>query len=100
MSLYLMYGLIILTTIIFFIIIKDKIKALRITGVITISSSLLLITLSFIARVIVNTSVTSINLSTITKYVFTKFISMSLILFIIGIIEILISKCIFKSIKT
>ena len=94
MSLYIMYGLIILATILLFIIIKDKIKALRITGILTISSSLLLIILALIAKFVINTSVTSINLSSITNYLLMKFASTSLVLFVIGLIEIIISKCI------
>ena len=99
MSLYIMYGLIILATIILFIIIKDKIKALRITGILTISSSLLLIVLALIAKFIINTSVTSINLSSITNYLLMKFASTSLVLFVIGLIEIIISKCIYLAKK-
>ena len=99
MSLYIMYGLIILATIILFIIIKDKIKALRITGILTISSSLLLIVLALIAKFIINTSVTSINLSSITNYLLMKFASTSLVLFVIGLIEIIISKCIYLTKK-
>lgn len=99
MSLYIMYGLIILVTILLFIIIKDKIKALRITGILTISSSLLLIVLALIAKFIINTSVTSINLSSITNYLLMKFASTSLALFVIGLIEIIISKCIYLTKK-
>lgn len=99
MSLYIMYGLIILVTILLFIIIKDKIKALRITGILTISSSLLLIVLALIAKFIINTSVTSINLSSITNYLLMKFASTSLVLFVIGLIEIIISKCIYLTKK-
>ena len=99
MSLYIMYGLIILATIILFIIIKDKIKALRITGILTISSSLLLIVLALIAKFIINTSVTSINLSSITNYLLMKFAGTSLVLFVIGLIEIIISKCIYLTKK-
>lgn len=94
-----MYALIILVTIILFIIIKDKIKALRITGILTISSSLLLIVLALIAKFIINTSVTIINLSSITNYLLMKFASTSLVLFVIGLIEIIISKCIYLTKK-
>ena len=99
MGLYIMYGLIILVTILLFIITKDKIKALRITGILTISSSLLLIVLALIAKFIINTSVTSINLSSITNYLLMKFASTSLALFIIGLTEIIISKCIYLTKK-
>lgn len=99
MNLYLMYGLIILMTIILFIIIKDKLKALRITGIITISSSALLIILSLIAKFVINTFVTNINLSFMTDYLIIKFASTSLVLFVLGLIEIIISKCIYLTKK-
>ncbi len=99
MSLYIMYGLIILITIILFIIIKDKLKALRITSIITISSSILLIILALIAKFIINTFVTNINLSFITDYLLIKFASTSLVLFVLGLIEIIISKCIYLTKK-
>jgi len=92
MKLYLMYGLIFLITILFFIIIKDKIKALRLTSIITIITSLILVIISLIAKFVIELSFTSINLSWLTNYLLIKFVTTSLILFIIGIIELIISK--------
>ena len=101
MNLYLIYLSIIILTLIFFILIKDKIKALKLTGILTMSSSILLISLSFIIKIILTSNITTINISTITNYIFLKFIYTSLILFIIGIIEIILSKYIYskKTIK-
>ena len=101
MNLYLIYLSIIILTLIFFILIKDKIKALKLTGILTMSSSILLIILSFIIKIILTSNITTINISTITNYIFVKFIYTSLILFIIGIIEIILSKYIYskKTIK-
>lgn len=101
MNLYLIYLSIIILTLIFFILIKDKIKALKLTGILTMSSSILLIILSFIIKIILTSNITTINISTITNYIFLKFIYTSLILFIIGIIEIILSKYIYskKTIK-
>lgn len=96
MNLYLMYFLILILTLIFFALIKDKIKALRLTGILTISSSILLIVLTFIIKIIINTNVTMINISTITNYVFQKFVYTSIILFILGMTEILVSKYIYQ----
>ena len=95
MKLYLMYGLIILINIIIIIIMEDKTKALNLTGLITLSSAILLILLSFIAKIIISNTITTINLSNIINYLFKKFISMSKILFLIGITEIIISKYIY-----
>jgi len=95
MKLYLMYGLIILINIIIIIIMEDKTKALNLTGLIALSSAILLIVLSFIAKIIISNTITTINLSNIINYLFKKFISMSIILFLVGIIEIIISKYIY-----
>lgn len=95
MNLYLIYLSIIILTFLLFVLIKDKIKALRLTGILTISSSILLIVISFIIKIFLNKSITLINISNITNYIFIKFIYTSLILFIIGIIEILLSKYIY-----
>lgn len=92
MKLYLMYLLIFVLTSILFIIIKDKIKALKITGIVTISSSILLIVLTLIIKLIITNKFTGINISSITNYLFLRFVYTSLILFVIGIIEIIISK--------
>jgi len=92
MNIYLIYISIILITLIFFIVIKDKMKALKLTGILTISSSLLLITIMFIIKLVINNFITEINISTITDYLFIKFIYTSIILFLIGLIEIIISK--------
>lgn len=92
MKLYLMYILIFILTSILFIIIKDKIKALKITGIVTISSSILLILLTLIIKLIITNKFTGINISSITNYLFLRFVYTSLMLFIIGIIEIIISK--------
>ena len=74
MNLYLIYLSIIILTLIFFILIKDKIKALKLTGILTMSSSILLIILSFIIKIILTSNITTINISTITNYIFVKFI--------------------------
>lgn len=99
MNISLMYFLILVITIIFFIIIKDKLKALRITGIITISSALLIIILSYLAKLIIGMSITSINLSFLTNYLFRKFLSTSLILLSLGLFEILLSKYIYSKKK-
>ena len=92
MNIYLIYFLIIILTSIFFIIVEDKTKALKLTGILTIISSILLIVLTFIIKIVMNTNITFINISVLTNYLFKKFTYTSLILFILGLTEILISK--------
>ena len=99
MNIYLMYFFIIAITILLFLIIKDKVKALKLTGILTISSSVLLIAIIFIIKIIVNKSVTFINISSITNYIFMKFVYTSVILLTLGLIEILISKYIYRKRK-
>ena len=96
MNIYIMYLLILIITVIFFIIIKDKRKALKLTGIITLTSSIFLITLTFIIKLIINSSINFINISVITDHLFIKFVSTSLILLVIGIVEIIISKYLYN----
>ena len=92
MNISIMYILIIILTIILFIITKNKTKTLKISGIVTITSSILLSVLILTLKLIVNNTITKINISSITNYLFIKFIYTSLILFIIGLTEIIISK--------
>ena len=96
MNIYLMYFLIIVITTIIFLLIGDKIKAIRLSGILTISSSILLIITTFIIKIFINNSINFVNLSFITNYLFIKFIYTSIILLIIGLLEILISKYMYK----
>lgn len=102
MKLYFMYLLISIITFLLFIIIKDKRKALKLTGLLTISSAILSISLTFIVKLILNSSIKIINISNITNHIFMKFVYNSLILFILGLLEIIISKYLYtkKRIKT
>ena len=95
MNIYITYLLILILTIILFIIIKDKRKALNLTGILTISSSILLIIITYTIKTIIDMNLRTINLSIITNFLFMKFLINSLILFTIGILEILISKFIY-----
>ncbi len=92
MIIYLMYILIITITLVLYLILKDKRKALKLTGLLTILSSLITISLPFILKIIINKAITSINISVFTDYIFNKFLINSLIIFIIGLIELLLSK--------
>lgn len=96
MNIYIIYLLIIILTTFFFILLKDKIKALRLTGILTISSSILLIIITIIIKIAIKTYVTSINISTITNYLFNQFITTSFLLLILGLIEIILSKYIYN----
>ena len=95
MNLYFIYLLILILTILFFLLIKDKIIALKLTGILTISSAILLTIISFIIKYLLNSSITMINISNITKYIFIKFISTRIVLLVLGIVEIFISQYVY-----
>lgn len=92
MNKYLISILIILVSIIIYIIIKDKIKALNLIGILTVISGVIIITLTFIIKVIINNLIKEINISTLLNYIFIKFIYTSIIICLLGITEITISK--------
>lgn len=99
MNLYFIYLLILILTILFFLLIKDKIIALKLTGILTISSAILLTIISFIIKYLLNSSITMINISNITKYIFIKFISTSIVLLVLGVAEIFISQYVYAKDK-
>lgn len=78
------------------LIIKDKVKLLKILGISAIVSSLLIIIIGIIFKYIMLNINSEINLSVITSSILEKFIRYSLILFIIGLIELLSAKIIKK----
>lgn len=96
---YLIYILIILLTFLLIIIIKDKKKALKLSGILTGTSGVVLLFVIFILKMIIDNYIHTINVSSITDYIFNKFIYNSLIILTIGIIEIIICNFI-KSNKT
>lgn len=92
MNIYFIYLLIFLVNVILFIIIENKIQALTIIGYLTLTASIVLTIIMFIIKVFINNIVTLINLSVITNYIFKKILFTSLILFLIGLAEVVISK--------
>jgi len=92
MKLYIMYILILILTGILFMIVKDRLKALKITGIITTLSSIVLIVLTLITKIILTATIKSINISSIINYLINKLTYNSIILLIIGLVEILLSK--------
>lgn len=78
------------------LIIKDKVKLLKILSISTIVSSFLIIIVGIILKYLILNMTTKINLSVITSILLEKFIHYSLILFIIGLIELLCTKIIKK----
>jgi len=73
-------------------IVKDRLKALKITGIITTLSSIVLIVLTLITKIILTATIKSINISSIINYLINNLTYNSIILLIIGLVEILLSK--------
>lgn len=84
-------------TILLYITIKDKVKVLKINGYITTISGIIILLLGGLSKYLVKYYIKEINLSNITNYFLLKFTIVSIILIIIGLIEILLSK--YKSLK-
>ena len=86
-----------LLTILLYITVKDKVKVLKINGYITTISGIIILLLGGLSKYLVKYYIKEINLSNITNYFLLKFTIVSIILIIIGLIEILLSK--YKSLK-
>lgn len=79
--------LIIITTIILYFIYKDYLKVLKITGIVTISSSILTLIVGYFIKYLMNTNLNFINISDITAVIVSKFVLNAIYLLIIGLIE-------------
>lgn len=84
-------------TILLYITVKDKVKVVKINGYITTISGIIILLLGGLSKYLVKYYIKEINLSNITNYFLLKFTIVSIILIIIGLIEILLSK--YKSLK-
>jgi len=94
MNIYLMYIMITLISLIIIILIKDKQKALKILGKITIISSITIMILIVILSIILKDNINFINISIITNYLIKEYLKNNLIILIIGITELIFSKLI------
>lgn len=89
---YILYFLIFLLTLILVIVVKDKIKVLKLIGLLMVIASFLLLVLIFVVKLVVSYNINFINITSVSNYIFMEFVNVSLILFVIGLIMILISK--------
>lgn len=94
--LYVIYGLIIIITIILYFQVKDKKEFINKLGKIMITSGIILLFLGLTINILLNTSLNNFNITKISLLLFKKFIYNSIILLVIGLIELLISKIINK----
>lgn len=96
--LYIIYGLIILITIILYFLVEDKKEYLSKLGKTTIISGIITISLGLSIKLFLSTFLNNFNIVKISSLVFEKFIYNSIILLVIGIVEIIISKLLSKKI--
>lgn len=90
--LYIIYGLIIVITIILYFLVEDKKEYINKLGKIIIISSIILLILGFIINILLNTFLNNFNTIKISSLIFKRFIYNSIILLMIGLIGMLISK--------
>lgn len=86
--------LILFLIIILFLTVKNKIKALKIISISSISAGILTIIVGYIFKYIILNVTHEINLSIISNTILSKFIKNSLILISIGFLELLSTKII------
>ena len=94
--LYIIYGLIILITIILYFLVKDKKEYLTKLGKTAIISGMIILSLGQIINIYLNTFLNNFNIEKISSIIFKKFIYNSIIILVIGLIEMLIIKIINK----
>lgn len=94
--LYIIYGLIILIIILLYFLVENKKQYINKLGKATIISAVITLSLGLIISILLNTFLNRFNIVKISSLIFEKFIYNSIILLVIGIIEILISKILTK----
>ena len=94
---YIIYVMIILVTIILYFLVKDKKRFLRKIGITTIISGLITLVLGFILNISLNNFLNNFNVAKISSLIFSKFVYNSIILLVLGGIELIFSKLINKN---
>lgn len=94
--LYIIYGLIILITIILYFLVKDKKEYPGKLGKVAIISGVIILFLGLIINILLNTFLNNFNILKISSLIFEKFIHNSIIILVVGVVLLLISKIINK----
>lgn len=89
--LYMIYGLIIIITIILYFLVRDKKEFINKLGKIMIISGIILLFLGLIINILLNTFLNNFDVIKISSLIFKKFIYNSIILLGVGLIGLLIS---------
>jgi len=92
MNIYIIYGLIILVTVILYFLVKDKKEFMKKLGIITIISGIIILILGVISNIALNNFLNNFNITRITALLLQQFIYNSIFLLVLGLIELFISK--------
>ncbi len=82
---YIIYLLILLSLILLFLLVKDKISILKIIGITLISSGILITLLAITLKILIKTTIYYINLSQVTNIILNNFITISIIFILLGL---------------
>lgn len=96
MKLYLMYALMITISVVIIILLKDKQKALSLLGKITIITSIVMSVVLIIINIILRSNINFINIRVFLNYILKEYMINILYLYILGILELTISKYLLK----
>lgn len=96
MKLYLMYALIIVISIVIITLLKDRQKALSLLGKITIITSIVMSVILIIINIILKNNINFINIRVFLNYISKEYMLNILYLYILGILELTISKYLSK----
>ena len=82
---YIIYLLILLSLILLFLLVKDKISILKIIGITLISSGILITLLAITLKILIKITIYYINLSQVTNIILNNFITISIIFILSGL---------------
>ena len=96
---YIIYGTTILITIILYFLVENKKSFLNKIGIATILAAVSVLIIGLMSNMLLNNNLNNFNITKITSIIFRKFIYNSILLLVVGIIEIFISKLMKKTSK-
>lgn len=89
--LYIIYGVNILVTIILYFLVENKKDFVNKLGKVTIVSGILVLAIGLISNIVLNNYLNNFNITRITALIFERFIYNSILLLVVGLLEIFIS---------
>ena len=88
---YIIYVITITVTIILYFLVENKKEFVNKLGKVTIVSSILVLTIGLISNIVLNNYLNNFNITRLTALIFEKFIYNSILLLVVGFLEIFIS---------